>query len=273
MNDSVKTIFPNAAQLDTMNDTLVSIAESLGAYQIPETWAAIQRRVRGGVIGRILSVGEQVTVEHSSMVTASVEGEGVTAAAVDKDTFLEAAGTGKTTYVYSYDGANWQYEESAVTLATYGITPTGTPANGDTITVHRTATAYDYDVDSIDIEQPVDPAREHCLGIGMHDVYSLLNFDVPMFLWPVTAESLASIGVSGTELPAGTYKITVDHGAYGGGTTQDGTFQFTTTQPVPIGGGIRHTVLGVYQSNSDYSKEKLLTGTFVTYGAGALLFG
>lgn len=68
-------------------------------------------------------------------------------------------------------------------------------------------------------------------------------------------------------LPAGTYNITLDHGAYNSDTTQDGTYQFTITRPVPVGGGIRHTTIGVYRSDGAYTKENLLAGTFTTYAA------
>ena len=65
-------------------------------------------------------------------------------------------------------------------------------------------------------------------------------------------------------LPAGTYNVTLDHGTYGEGTAQDSTYQFTTTQIVPVGGLIRHTTMGVYQS-SGYTIAQITAGKFVTY--------
>lgn len=139
---------------------------------------------------------------------------------------------------------------------------------GDVLSVNVGGNAYDFDVLGIDEDAPVD--LTHVLSIQMHKVLRQIVVDPQQYLVAVTAEALASWGISGNELPAGTYNVTLDHGAYNTGTTQDGTYQFTTTQPVPIGGGIRHTQIGVYRSDGQYTKENLLTGTFITYGADTL---
>lgn len=66
--------------------------------------------------------------------SAAVSGTGITAASVTAATFAtQVPGSGE--YVFTYDGTNWQYNSQNVTLNTYGISVTGTPANGDTITV------------------------------------------------------------------------------------------------------------------------------------------
>ena len=265
----IETIFPNAAQIDTQNAILARIASKMGAYDEDLSWGAIQNMVRGGGIGSVLQPGDQVEVALTGMVTASVDGTGISSASVVKDTFIAAAGTGKTDYVFTYDGANWLYDGEAVTLSNYGITANGTPVEDDTITIHRTATTYDFDVDGIDEMQTVNESLAHNLAILMHDIYSTINFDPSQYLFAVTAESLAALGISGSVLPAATYNVTLNHGSYGGGTGEDGTYQFTTTQAIPIGGGIRHTWMGDYSTNSaDYnSNAKMLAGKFITYGA------
>ena len=98
----------------------------------------------------------------------------------------------------------------------------------------------------------------------------MIPFDPPQYLFPITSESLASLGVSGDVLPAGTYNITLNRGAYNSGIAEDGTYQFTTTLPIPIGGGIRHSYIGTNKGTgtvTDYSKDYVLSGTFITYGA------
>lgn len=127
----------------------------------------------------------------------------------------------------------------------------------------------DFDVLGIDEDVPVNPALSHVLTIQAHQVldYGSIPFDPAQYLFAVTAEACAEYGWPATGMPAGTYNIQIDHGSYSGGTTQDGTYQFTTTVEVPVGGGIRHTQIGVYRSDSDYNKENLLAGTFTTYSA------
>ena len=138
---------------------------------------------------------------------------------------------------------------------------------GDQLEVlHGTSTTYDFDAEGIDEMQTVNEDLEHNLSILMHDIYTTVNFDVPQYLWACTAKSLAALGISGSALPAGTYNVTLDHGEYGGNTSADGTYQFTTTKEIPIGGGIRHTTVGQYLS-SGYGVSHITGGTFVTYGA------
>lgn len=66
--------------------------------------------------------------------TATVSGTGITAATVTAATFAQQV-PGSGTYVFGYDGTNWQYNTQNVSLNTYGISVTGTPAEGDSISV------------------------------------------------------------------------------------------------------------------------------------------
>ena len=68
------------------------------------------------------------------------------------------------------------------------------------------------------------------------------------------------------ELPAGKYKFTLDHAAYANGTAYDGTYMFTTTQPIPATGGFRHTnPIGGWKEN--YAQSDVLGNYITTYGA------
>ena len=79
----------------------------------------------------------------AASATAAVSGTGVTAAAVVAATFSTAVSGASGTYVFEYNGTSskWYLGEEEATLNTYGITPTGTPADGDKITVTFTAAA------------------------------------------------------------------------------------------------------------------------------------
>ncbi len=72
-------------------------------------------------------------------VTTEVGGSGVTDAEVTVKTFNDKVGDVLGAYTFTYNGTNWLLDETAVTLSEYGIVPTGTPANGDTIKVTTTA--------------------------------------------------------------------------------------------------------------------------------------
>ena len=197
--DNFTAIFPSAAQLDAQNAILARIANKMGAYEEPMTWAAIQAAVRAGTIRNFLQVGDQVTVKVDGVDTA-------------------------------------------------------------------------WDVVGIDEDIPAKPELTHCLTLQSHDLLARSDINRAMMLFRVTAEACAHFGWPTTGdsagMPAGTYHITLDHGQYpDGGTAQDGTYQFTTTEIVPIGGGFRHTEIGKAKSNSaDYTKATILAGTFATYG-------
>ena len=141
------------------------------------------------------------------------------------------------------------------------------PVAAQLMMTDTSGTVWDLDVLGNDEDKAVDESIKHVLSLQFHSIfsYSSIPFDPQQYLFAVTAESLKWLGVEGTELPAGTYHVTLDHGDYGNDTNEDGTYQFTTTKPVPIGGGIRHTTIGF--SHSTYSKEKVTGGTFMTYGS------
>lgn len=79
----------------------------------------------------------------AASATAAVSGTGITAAAVVAATFSTAVSGASGTYAFEYDGTStkWYLGDTEATLNTYGITPTGTPADGDKITVTFTAAA------------------------------------------------------------------------------------------------------------------------------------
>jgi len=250
------------AQLDTQNQILARIAAKMGALDDNLSWKELQVAVRGGTAKMYANVGDQFNVEAAETLNVEVSGTGVTAATVSKDTFLAAAGTQKHIYEFVYNGATWHYGEEAVVLADYGITPTGTAAEGDEIIVTRTATAAAFDVEGFDEETPVNPALSHTLSLLRHDCMGTLVFDPAQLLYVVEA------GTWPSGMPAGTYNITLDHGAYDGGTGEDGTYEFTTTATIPVGGGIRHSNMG--KSQSTYAASNITGGTITTYDADGL---
>ena len=255
-------------QLDTQNDILMRIANKLGAYEEPLSWLAIASETALGRISRYLSAGDPTTVNESGLITVDVGAStGVTGANVAKDTFIAAVGeTG--TYEFDYNGSAWEFEDSAVTLSDYGITPTGTAVSGDTIIVRYTATAAIYDVCGIDEEEPVLASKKHVLSLLRRACLSNLCFDPETYLFAVTEEACTHFGWdAATGMPAGTYNITLNHGAYDNSTTEDSTYQFTTTQAVPVGGGIRHTKMG---ESHTFAKSTITGGTFRTYSSDRL---
>lgn len=88
-----------------------------------------------------------IQISSGGSATASIGAStGITSADVDVTTFQSYLGNISTgNYVFSYDTDHWEYSSDIISLEDYGITYTGTPANGDSITIAFTAgTWVDY---------------------------------------------------------------------------------------------------------------------------------
>lgn len=84
-----------------------------------------------------------VQISTGGTATASVSGTGITAATVDVTTFQSYLGNiSSGNYVFTYSSGEWSYNSSTVELEDYGIAYTGTPANGDAITISFTAGSW-----------------------------------------------------------------------------------------------------------------------------------
>ena len=246
------------AQLDAIAQALevIAIAQSKG-IDGDIGYDGMAQLVKSGLGAKAFPVGTTINIAKETAVSITVSGTGITAATVDEETFINAEHeSGSAAYEFKYDGAAWRNAAGQVIeLESYGISVTGTAADGDTIIVHETAANIPSTVLDHDYDTPVNPAIPHTLTIAMQNCYENVQFDA--------AEALIYCPDG---LTAGTrYYITADHAAHNGGTDQDGDFGFTPTQDVPAGGYVRHSVLGVSQSGS-YTKAQVLAGKFITYG-------
>jgi hypothetical protein len=90
-----------------------------------------------GSLNKSGAAPEAFTWGGSSSHTASVtfSGEGITDVAIAVNAFGTEVDETAGTYVFTYDGTDWKLDSTTVTLSDYGITVTGTAADGDIITV------------------------------------------------------------------------------------------------------------------------------------------
>ena len=101
---------------------------------------------------------------------ATISGEGITAATVTAATFGTKVSGASGTYVFTYDetSTTWKYQGSAVTLNQYGITATGDPEDGDTITIVYTAANGGYEAlgkDVDDLSKDLNPDTENSKNV------------------------------------------------------------------------------------------------------------
>ena len=70
------------------------------------------------------------------IIAAQVIGSGLTDIVVDENQFVTQTGASDILFaLFSYDGADWEYDGNTVSMSDYGITFDGTPTSGDEICV------------------------------------------------------------------------------------------------------------------------------------------
>ena len=107
-------------------------------------------------------------------------------------------------------------------------------------------------------KKPGDPDAP-TMTLLMHRCINGRQIGEKELLWANTGDSA---------LAASTYNFTLYKGGNGGKTYEDGTYQFTTTKPIPAGGGWTHNKVGDWYSNAaDYKPENITSGTVTTYDA------
>lgn len=248
-----ETFSKEMAKLNKSIGQLTGYVKSVKA----DTFAQVSGYVREGIASAMFSVGDQFEVERISTLTASKgNSQGITAVSVDTDKFAQGIGVVKSgVFELTFNGASWITTNfDAVALADYGITVTGTPVENDKIAITITTKVLAFDVLDFDKYSPKTPIK-NSIVLGLHDIfdYGTYNFSASQLLF------YAKDG-----LPAGKYRLTLNHGGYNNITTQDGTYMFTLTKPIPAGGGLRHSAIGVYQNS--YNQSQILDGKFTTYG-------
>lgn len=144
-------------------------------------------------------------------------------------------------------------------LVNQGLGPWMFPIGSQLFCNHQTYGKIAWDVVAHDQHKNPNDASAHTMTLLMHDCIYMRMFDASELLWANTTESV---------LPAGTYNFTLYKGGNGGRTEEDGTYQFTTTEPIPAGGGWTHNKVGLqYNTVSDYKPENITSGVVTTYDA------
>ena len=204
----------------------------------PQNYSDVQAIVRLGLAPSVFCIGDIIEVGRETRVQASLgEHTGITGVSVTEDTFVAAMDeAGEKEYEIIYDGSAWKYGEDPIILADYGITVTGTAADGDTIIVVETATTI-----KMVVMDFIEGGQTPIGNIKLHDntkQYGMI-LQSEGLLYNLQADNTEAFyyNYTGAALPAGTYHVTLGDNydvANGGGAT----YQFTLTQALPAGGQI-----------------------------------
>lgn len=248
--------------VDTLAQTNAIIAKKGGLNL--KSYSDVQAVVRLGLAPSVFSIGDVIEVGRETKVQASLgEHTGITAVAVDEDKFVAAMDeAGEKEYEITFDGSAWRFEDHPIILADYGLSVTGTPAEGDTFIVVETASiinmvVMDYIKDGQTSKGNIklhDKTKKHGLILQSEKLLYDLQFDEREAFY------YAEEGLS-----AGTYHFTLGAHTWVSGDVGK-VFQFTLTKAVPAGGqlvfvqGYNVTLTGgsirVFASNSSTTGEE-----------------
>lgn len=219
-----------------INSTMKQIAAILakrGGLE-PKTYSDVQSIVRLGLAPSVFSVGDIIEVGRETRVQASLgEHTGITAVSVNEDAFVAAMDeAGEKEYEIIFDGSAWKYEGHPIILADYGISVTGTPAEGDTIIVVETASTINMVVMDF-----IENGQTTIGNIKLHDKtkqYGMI-LQSEKLLYNLQFDEREAFYYAADGLAAGTYHFKlVEHTWVAADTGKS--FQFTLTQAVPAGG-------------------------------------
>ena len=225
------------------------LALNVGGKTGDSEWETVRNLVRAGMGAKAFPVGTQLVVKKETSMTASIgTSTGITAASVSEETFLAAEGiVGTGVHKFTYDGSSWVYEGNIVNLATFGITPTGTPAADDEIIITEAFNEVLFDVvDHREVTDPVDGNTKPAMILLMHHVIYNRQFDAPEALI-YAAEAIA----------AGDYKFFVTNDPWNS-ENNNKYWYFTLTQNVPAGGQI--VLSAAYDAGLEGNSVKTYSG-------------
>ena len=155
--------------------------------------------------------------------------------------------------------ANIESWESVQQIVRNGLGPKAFPVGARLTSAHSSYTSIEWDVVAHNQHKKPGDDSAPTMTLLMHACIYGRMIDASEMLWANTGESA---------LPAGTYNFTLYKGGNSGKTEEDGTYQFTTTEPIPAGGGFSHNKVGNWYANAtDYKPENITSGVVTTYDA------
>lgn len=219
------------SQQNAAIDLQTAAIASQGARR-PESYADFQAIVRMGLARLVYKIGDIIQVARESAVQISLgEHTGIAAAEIVEETFVEAVGeAGEKEYEIRFDGSAWILDGTPIILADYGITVTGTAAEGDTLVVVETASVINFVIVGF-----IDNRTTGAITIKNKDLKYGVILQAESILYSLQFDAPEAFAYFADGLAAGTYNFTIDptyDTTYGGGKT----LQFTLAQAVPAGG-------------------------------------
>lgn len=125
-------------QIDTSGTYVFSYTKPTSSLATSSWTPTIGNWSYNGTTVSLASFGLYTQNVSAPSIMASVSSTGVSAPQVVPNTWMNQVSYSGT-YNFIYDGSGWTYNNASVNLATYGITFSGTPVDGDVIIINYQA--------------------------------------------------------------------------------------------------------------------------------------
>lgn len=201
-----------------------------------ESYADILSIVRMGLAPSVFSIGDVVEVGRETALVASLgEHTGITDVSVVEETFVSAMDeAGEKEYEIIFDGSAWKYDGKPIILADYGLSVTGTAAEGDTILVVETASTI-----RMVVMDFIENGQTTTGNIKLHDKTKqygmILQSEKSLYTLQSDAREAFFYNSGDAAMSAGTYNITIGAHTWVAGDVGK-TLQFTLANDLPVGG-------------------------------------
>lgn len=139
---------------------------------------------------RLMYFGSWTGAPIAESAVVTFDGD-ITGATVTAATFGTAVNKTSGEYVFTSDGTNWVLQGTQITTTTYGLTVTGTPASGDTITVRYTAASGGWDAlgkDNDDLSKELNPDTESSKNVLGEATFQHSGYEPEVNLDPYYAD-------------------------------------------------------------------------------------
>jgi len=197
---TMATAQANGLAVQSQIDYLQNEIDELGGKSVLANPDALAELIASGASTGTISAGDKVSFNWIASVLGTTT-SGLTVTCSDIGQFADEMGEAEAkTYLFVYDGTNWTYDGTAVTLSDYGLSVTGTPATGEVMTIVTTVTSTSFDFVDYDGTgiTPSDTSVEHYWALEQTYAPNTKVFD--------TYESLFCIQPNKT-IAAGSYYI------------------------------------------------------------------
>lgn len=271
----MKDRLPNSEQFERLIQAILA-KPSGETYSLDDFMAALKTDIDAAKA--IAPIGTEITVNGVTQGISTSQGNvngassaGVTGVSVNAATYSKKTGGQTGTNAFYYDGSSWRLGSQTgqwVNLTDYGITVQGTPVSGDYITVTVPTSSIVLRVAAYDHYEPANPNVKHTVAFETKDCIK----DNQQF----SSDSEFQIAVTKKEMPAGKYKFEIYNAFYVGGNSDlsggsrpqaNGTYVFTTTKAIPVGGGITFNYLGGWNGDGGDQAWAVQWCRPTTYGA------